>query len=100
MPACHEALISAYDVRHWERIPQLLVSVGLALAESGQLEAAAGVVGNLEAHHLPFGMEYNFGFHTRTRDIIHTHPSADTWMARAAMDRHQIVEFALAAMSE
>jgi hypothetical protein len=101
MPACQEALISAYDARYWFRIWQLLVSVGLALAEAGRLEAAAVVVGNLEAHHLPFGMEHNFGFRTRALDIVHTHPSADAWMARgAAMDPHQIVEFALAAMSE
>jgi hypothetical protein len=101
MPACHEALISAYAVRDWYRIWQLFESVGLALAETGRLEAAAVVVGNLEAHHPPFGIEYNSGFRTRTLDIVHTHPSADTWMARgAAMDRHQIVDFALAALSE
>jgi predicted ATPase len=101
MPACQEALISAYDARHWFRIWQLFESVGLALAEAGRLEAAAVVVGNLEAHHPPFGMEHNFGFRTRTLDIIHTHPSADAWMARgAAMDPHQIVEFALAAISQ
>ena len=101
MPACHEALISAYNARHWRRIWQLFESVGLALAESGQLEEAAVVVGNLEAHHPPFGIEYNLGFRTRTLDIIHNHPSTDTWMAQgAAMDRHQIVEFALAAVSE
>jgi hypothetical protein len=101
MPACQDALISAYDARYWERIWQLFESVGLALAETGRLEAAAVVIGNLEAHHPPYGMEHNFGFSTRTLDIVHTHPSADAWMARgAAMDRHQIVEFALAAMSE
>jgi predicted ATPase/DNA-binding SARP family transcriptional activator len=101
IPACHEALINAYDARHWFRIWQLFESVGLALAEAGRLEAAAVVVGNLEAHHLPFGMEHNFGFRTRTLDIVHTDPSADTWMARgAAMDRYQVVEFAIAAVSE
>ena len=101
IPACHEALISAYDARHWFRIWQLFESVGLALADAARLEAAAVVVGKLEAHHLPFGMEHNFGFRTRTLDIVHTHPSADAWMARgAAMDRYQVVEFALAAMSE
>jgi predicted ATPase/DNA-binding SARP family transcriptional activator len=100
MPACQEALICAYDARNWFRIWQLFESIGLALAEAGRLEAAAVVVGNLEAHHPPFGMEHNFGFRTRTLDIIHAQPSADAWMARgAAMERHQIVEFALAAIS-
>lgn len=101
MPACEKALVGAYDVRYWYRIWQLFESVALALVEAGRFEAAAVVVGNLEAHHPPFGMEDDLGFRTRTLDIVRTDSHADAWMERgAAMNRCQIVEFALAALVE
>lgn len=101
MPACQAALISTYDARWWFRLWQLFESVGLALAEAGRLEASAVVVGHLEAHHPPFGVEHNLGFRKRTLDTVRTDPQAEAWMVRGAtMDRHQIVEFALAALSE
>ena len=52
-----------------------------------------------EAHHPPFGNEHDHGFRTRTLEIVRSHSQANDWMARgAAMDRHQVVEFALSAL--
>jgi hypothetical protein len=101
MPACRHALVSTYEVRYWLRIWQLFESIGLTLAENGRLEVAAVVVGHLEAHQPPFGIEAELGFRTRTLDAARRHPSVEEWMARgAAMDRHQIVEFALGELAE
>ena len=97
--ACREALISLYDIRYWYRIWQLFESIGLALASTGHIEVATILTGHLEAHHSPFGNEHQLGFRARSLAIVQADPQIHEWMARgAAMDRHQIVEFALAAL--
>jgi hypothetical protein len=68
-------------------------------ASTGRVESAAVVVGNLEAKHAGFGFEHTLGFRARALEIIRSHAESETWMARgAAMDRHQIVDYALAAL--
>jgi hypothetical protein len=97
--ACHQALITLYEIRYWPMIWQLFETVGLCLALSGAVEGASIIVGNLEAHHPPWGYEHHLGFRARALDIVGAHSHADEWMARgAAMNRYQIVEFALAAL--
>jgi hypothetical protein len=97
--ACREALIALYEIRFWYRIWQHFESIALQLAATGHVEAAAVVVGNLEARHAAFGYESWLGFRARALEIIRTHADAETWMARgAAMDRYEVVEYALAAL--
>lgn len=98
--ACREALICLYEGRFWHRIWQLCESVALALASTAQPEAAAVVLGHLHAHRPPFGFEYRLGYRARTVQIVGSHPEAEVWMARgAAMDRHQVVQYALTAIA-
>ncbi len=74
-------------------------SVGLSLAVTGQVEAASVIVGNLEAHHPPFGIEHQLDFRNHTLELVRSHTQVEEWMARgAAMDRYQIVEYALTAL--
>jgi hypothetical protein len=97
--ACRAALLALYESRFWYRIWQLFESVALELASTGHLESAGVVLGNLEAKHEPFGFENTLGFRQRALEIIRSHTEAETWMARgAAMDRHEIVEYALASL--
>ena len=96
---CHHALIKLHEIRYWYRVWHVFESVGLSLAVTGQIEAASVIVGNLEAHHPPFGIEHQLGFRSRTLELVRTHTQVQEWMARgAAMDRYQIVEYALAAL--
>jgi hypothetical protein len=97
--SCRHALIKLYETRDWYTIWQLFESIGMSLASTGQVEAPSVIVGNLEAHHPPFGMEHNLHFRDRTLEIVRPHARVEEWMARgAAMDRYQIVEYALTAL--
>ena len=93
-------MVTLSEARYWYRIWQLMESVGLSLASTGQTEAASVVTGNLEAHHPPSGIEHDLGFRARALDIVREHPQAEQWMARgAAMDRFQNVDYALTALA-
>ena len=97
--ACRQGLVNAFEIRCWFQVWNVLESIGLAFALTDQAEAASVVIGNLEAHHPlfgPVGIEHELGFRSRVLDIIRPHPRVEQWMARgAAMDRYQIVEFAV-----
>ena len=96
---CHGALIMLHENRYWYRIWHVFESIGLSLASIGQVEAASLIVGHLEAHHPPFGYEHRLDFRDRALEIVRPDAHAQEWMARgAAMDRYQIVEYALAAL--
>jgi hypothetical protein len=96
---CHDALIKLHEIRYWYRIWHVFESIGLSLASTGQVEAASTIVGHLEAHHPAFGYEHRLDFRDRTLEIVRPDAQAEEWMARgAAMDRYQIVEYALAAL--
>jgi predicted ATPase/class 3 adenylate cyclase len=96
---CRNALIKLHEIRYWYRIWHLFESIGLSLAMTGDVEAASVIVGNLEAHHPPFGYEHNLGFRDRALEIVRRHAQVEEWMARgAAMDRYEIIEHALAAL--
>lgn len=97
LDVCRTALACLYEIRYWFRIWHLFDSIALAMASTGQLEAAAVVIGHLDAHHPPWGIEHELGFRERAHEIVGQQPRAEEWMARgAAMDRHQIVGYALA----
>ena len=96
---CRAALLALYEMRFWYRIWQLFESIALEFALTGHVESAGVVLGNLEAKHKAFGFENTLGFRQRALEIIRPHAESETWMARgAAMDRHQIVEYALASL--
>lgn len=97
--ACHEALLKLYDIRYWLGIWRVMESAALHLVAVEQLADAAVLLGNLEAHHSAWGAERILGFRERSLLGIRQHASAEDCMARgAAMDRHQIVEYALSAL--
>jgi hypothetical protein len=97
--ACRTALLALYEMRHWYRIWQLFESIALEFASTGQVESAGVVLGNLESKHAAFGFEHTLGFRQRALEIIRPHAESEKWMAGgAAMDRHQIVEYALASL--
>jgi predicted ATPase/DNA-binding SARP family transcriptional activator len=97
--ACRSALLALYEMRFWYRIWQLFESIALELASTGHVESAGVVLGNLEAKHPAFGFEHTLGFRQRALQMIRSHAESETWMARgAAMDRHHIVEYALASL--
>ena len=97
---CHEALVRLFEIRFWWRTWHVFDSIGLALVSSGRTEAAAVVVGHLDAHHPPFGTEEMLGFRRHAAEIVRSDARCDEWMARgASMDRYQIVEYALAALA-
>jgi predicted ATPase/DNA-binding SARP family transcriptional activator len=99
LEACREALVQLHEIRFWYRIWHVLESTGLSLASVGHAEAASFTVGYLEAHHQPFGIEHNLGYRARTLEIVGSDPRVEEWKTRgAAMDRYQIVEYALAAL--
>jgi hypothetical protein len=96
---CRNALIKLHETRYWYRIWHVFESIGLSLASTGDVEAASVIVGNLEAHHPPFGIEHHLDFRKHTLELVRPHTQCEKWMARgAAMDRYQIVEYALAAL--
>ena len=69
------------------------------MALTGDIESASIVVGHLESHHPPSGYEHRFGMRARTLEVVRANAQFSELMARgAALERHEIVEFALAAL--
>ena len=98
LEACHNAMAKLYETRYWYRIWQVFISSALALS-SANIEAASTIVGFLATNTAPVAIEDQLGFRDRTVDIVRADPRGEEWMARgAAMDRHEIVQFALAAL--
>jgi hypothetical protein len=97
--ACRDALTSLYPLRYWHRIWQVFESIGLLLASTQNLESAAVILGYLQLNHEPYGIEDDLGYRTRALAIIESDSRAAEWRDRgAAMDRHEIVQYALAAL--
>jgi predicted ATPase/DNA-binding SARP family transcriptional activator len=97
--ACHEALMMLYDIRYWLGTWRVMESAALHLVAVQQLADAAVLLGNLEAHHSAWGAERILGFRERSLLGVRQYAGAEECMARgAAMDRHQIAEYALTAL--
>ena len=67
---CHDAVHQLLEVRHWQKIWQVLDSVVLALARTGHTDHAAVILGHLDAHSPGYGMEHGLGFRDRARQLI------------------------------
>ncbi|MEP7203917.1 MAG: NB-ARC domain-containing protein [Ilumatobacteraceae bacterium] len=92
-----EALDHLFQTRHWQKAYQALESAALALAAAGHLDDAAVVLGFLD-HERPnaAGMEIDFGFRDRTRDLIADAPHRERMIGRgASMSRDEVVMFVL-----
>ena len=97
---CHDALTAAYDLRHWLWLWYILRSIALSLAERGRLEPAAMLLAASQRRTPAFGYEYYIGFEARTLELLDADEGAEAWMRRgAAMDRHEIAEYAFAQLA-
>jgi predicted ATPase/class 3 adenylate cyclase len=98
-PAIRSTLAAAYDQRHW-----LALAAGLDLAAAAlatmQRDAAGVVLGNVELSPPSFGGLIDDA-RRRVVAAVADLPDLESLRARgAAMDRHEIVAFALAALDE
>jgi predicted ATPase/DNA-binding SARP family transcriptional activator len=99
--ACREALARLYEIRYWLGIRRVMESCALHLVAVGQLTDAAVLLGNLEAHHSAWGAERILGFRERSlQGVASTTDAADCMARGAALDRHEIVEYALTALDQ
>lgn len=97
--ACREALLNLYDIRYWLGVRRVMETIALHLVGVEQFTDASVLLGNLEAHHSAWGAERIMGFRERALLATRQQPGAAECMARgAAMDRHEIVEYALIAL--
>jgi hypothetical protein len=97
--ACREALARLYEIRYWMGTWRVMESTALHLGAVEQLVDAAVLPGNLEAHHSECWADRILGFRERALLAIRRQSGAEACRARgAAMDRHQIVEYALTAV--
>jgi predicted ATPase/DNA-binding SARP family transcriptional activator len=95
-PACYEAVHELSQLFRWDTIWKAMDSVVLVLAAGGSFESAAVLLGHLDAHHPPFGLEQLCRFRERARQLIHDLPDLDRWLAHGvAWDRQQMVDHAL-----
>jgi hypothetical protein len=67
---CHDALAELYEIRYWQKTWQILESVTLTLARTGDAEEAAVVLGHLDAHSPGTGLEHTLHFRDQARDLI------------------------------
>ncbi len=67
---CHDALAALHESRYWQKIWQLLNSVVLALAKAHRPAEAALILGHLQAHMPPCGIEDTLGFRDAASDLI------------------------------
>jgi hypothetical protein len=99
--SCRQALIKCHEIRLWHRTWHVFESIALSLASAECIEAASVIVGHLEAHHPPSGFEQHAGFRGRTMDLVRDHSQATEWMAQgAAMERHQLIDYACAELAQ
>jgi len=67
---CHDALEILFEIRHWQKIWQVLESTSLALATAGRTEHAAVILGHLDAHSSGFGIEHVLHFRALARELV------------------------------
>jgi len=93
-----EAITHLYDTRDWVGIWVAMIPLSSWLESSGNAEAAAIIFGYLEAHRTPWR-----GIDGRLQSLRapHQHPQADQLITHgAAMDRDQLVAFALEQLTD
>lgn len=95
----HRIVTAAYDARQWTAIDTLLNISPLVLT-SDDPAAAAIVFGHVEGRDAPWGA-VGEQIRERIAQLVETTLDTETLRARgAAMDRHEIVAFTLAALAE
>ena len=92
---CWEALTHLYDIRYWLPVWPTLEAAAFYWAATGSIEAAAVVLGGVDAHEsILTGLSSKM--RDDTRSTVTLHPDANGWMARGkAMTRDAMVAFAL-----
>jgi len=68
--SCTEALTILYEQRYWQKLWQAMESTALSLGRSGRTIEAATLLGHLDAHRVPAGMEEGLGFRTAARALV------------------------------
>ena len=96
--ACREALAYSYEVRSWAVTLGLLTLALVLLYDEGNREAACVLLGHPEVRDaVPLQVRaVNAQVFRGKVEALKSEPGADGWMARgAAMDRHELVRYAL-----
>jgi len=89
LPAFRDAVAGAYADRAWYDLWPSLPILAAWWTSHDQPEAAAVIVGHLDAHHIASTDE-------TTRTTLRSHPNADRWLAHGAqLDREQLVAYVL-----
>ena len=97
--ACHEALDKLSRLFSWTLLWKTMDSVVLVLAACGAFEPAAVILGYLDAHCLPYGLEHACGFRERTRVLLLDQRAVAGWMAHGErLEPQQVVDLALEAL--
>jgi predicted ATPase/class 3 adenylate cyclase len=106
--ACREAITHCSQARHWNLVWVSAIAAVAQLLATGNLEPATVIYGYLEAHQplvvidvvgRQLGLE---GWASGSEDVerLLATPDADRWRSQgAAMDRHQLVRYALEHLS-
>jgi hypothetical protein len=91
---CREALAFTYQMRSWTIVRGLLTLATTCLYDHGNREAACVLLGHPEVHGAaPLANVMAWGLKV---EALEQEPAAATWKARgAAMDRHELVRYAL-----
>jgi predicted ATPase/class 3 adenylate cyclase len=104
--ACREAIAHCSQARHWNLVWVSAIAATAQLLATGNLEPATVIYGYLEAHQPLvaasgsdiFGRQLGLSRVSGAEDIerLPATPDPDRWRAQgAAMDRHQVVRYAL-----
>ncbi len=93
---CHEILTRLHDTRNWANLEWAVETIGNYLANAGQLEQAAVILGYLDKNVPPWpGMAVDQ--RGQTRRVVEADERAATWLARGAtLNRDEFVTYALA----
>lgn len=95
---CREALEMLYEIRYWQKLWQALDSTTLGLASVGHTADAAILLGHLDAHVVPVGLEENLRYRDRARVLIDAAGGhADQRDHGARLTKDEVVAFAIGA---
>lgn len=98
LDACREALEMLYEIRYWQKLWQTLESTTLGLAQVGRTAAAAILLGHLDAHIVPIGLEEPLLYRDRARALIDAAGGfADDRERGARLTKDEVVSVAIAA---
>jgi predicted ATPase len=89
-PECHQLLHRLHDARNWGVLWIAVEAVAYHLAIAGETEAAARIVGYLQAH--AGNRPTEIQLREQTLEVVRRHSRADEWISQgAATDRDEII---------